>query len=238
MPRRNMHLSAILDIESGEWIYRERLPDGPRELCKGGNSQNEMNQSNQQLNMQNTLAQQQLAQQGQFFKQLQGQINMVNPDIQKILANGGMLPQQQSAMTSLAINQLPQQYNSLLGQINNQLVQRGVTGGFNAGSGDIARQFGSLGAQEAGQELNSLEGIQLAKGQGLYNAMNTALGVGGMYGQAAGQTGANVGTFNSGASSSLGSGVTAANNTDQASTGFWGSLMGALTSPFSVSAKI
>jgi hypothetical protein len=230
-----MHLSAILDIGSGQWIYRERLPRGPRELCKGGNSQTEMTQSNQQLNLQNSLAQQQLQQQNQMLSMAKGQIGMVNPSLQAIIANGGMLPQQEAAMRSLAINQLPQQYNSLVGQINNQLVQRGVTGGFNAGSGDIARQFGSLGAQEAGQELQSLEGIQLAKGQGLFNAMNTALGTAGAYGSLGAQSGANVGTFNSGASSSLGSGVTSAGNADQNQTGFWGGLFGALTSPFSIS---
>lgn len=57
------------------------------------------------------------------------------------------------------------------------------------------------------------------------------LGIGGMFGQ-------NVGTFNSGGINALNAGVTAANNADQASTGFWGSLIGGLTSPFQISGKV
>jgi len=183
---------------------------------KGGNSQQEMTRANQLSDQQNQLMQKQLAMQ-------QNQFNMVNPQLQSIISNGGMDPKIEAAMRSQAMNSLPQQYNNLYGQLNNQLVQRGVTGGGMAGGGDIARQFGALGSAEAGQQAGMLSNIQLQKQQGLYQAMGEALGIGGMQGQ-------NVGTFNSGSVNALGQGVNAANNADQASTGFWGSMFGALGS--------
>jgi hypothetical protein len=74
---------------------------------------------------------------------------------------------------------------------------------------------------EAGQQSELLNQIQLAKGQGLMGALQTGLGEAGMFGSQA--TG-----FGSQGIGALGQGVTAANNADQASTGFWGSLMGGL----------
>jgi len=48
-------------------------------------------------------------------------------------------------MTSLVMNNIPAQFRGIQGNINNQLVARGITGGQSgAGSGDVARQFGQL----------------------------------------------------------------------------------------------
>jgi hypothetical protein len=218
-----VNISAILDIESGEWLYREHLT-GPMVLAKGGPSQTAMNTETQQQTLQNQLAQQQLQMQ-------QNQISMVNPTLQSIISGGGFLPGVQSALTSQALNSLPQQYNNLYGQLSNQLVQRGVIGGQNAGGGQVAAQFGSLGAQEAGQQAQLLSQIPIQGQQNVMGALNTALGVSGQYGQ-------NVGAFNQGASSAGSSAVTAANAATQAQTGFWGSLFGALTSPFNITAKV
>ena len=181
---------------------------------KGGNSQNEMNRANQ-------ISSQQLAMQQQELGLQQQQLGMVNPSLQQIIANGGMLPQQQAAMTSLAMNSLPQTYGNAVGAINNELVARGVTGGGMAGGGSIARDYGQLYSQMGNQQQNMLENIQIAKGQGLETALNTALGIGGMYGQQAT-------SFGNQGVGALGAGVTAANNADQAQTGFWGSLIGGL----------
>lgn len=124
-------------------------------------------------------------------------------------------------MRSNALNQIGAGEQQAIGSINQNLVARGITGGQNAGSGDIARNYGALQQGLLGQTAQSLNDIQLAKGQGLNNALNTALGVGGLYGnQALG--------FGSQGVSALGSGVQAANNADQATTGFWGSLVGGL----------
>ncbi|HEX8838459.1 MAG TPA: hypothetical protein VF748_16065 [Candidatus Acidoferrum sp.] len=181
---------------------------------KGGNSQQEMNRANQ-------LSQQQLALQQQQFGLQQQQLGMVNPVLQQIIANGGMLPAQEAAMRSAAMNQIGAGENQAIGSINQSLLARGITGGGMAGSGDIARNYGSLMQGLLGQEAQGLQNIQLAKGQGLGGALNTALGEGGMYGSQAvslGGQGVNA----------LGIGQQAANAADQASTGFWGSLIGGL----------
>ena len=182
---------------------------------KGGNSKEEMARANQ-------LSQQQLALQQQQFALQNKQLGMVNPVLQQIISAGGLLPEQEAAMRSAAMAQTGQGENQAIGQINQALLARGITGGQNAGSGDIARNYGALEQGLLGQQAASLQNIQLAKGQGLNNALNTALGVGGLYGSQAvslGGQGVNA----------LGIGQQAANAADQASTGFWGSLVGGLT---------
>lgn len=198
---RSVHSRIVIDIASGDVIERVSSGyEGPWELCKGGNSQAEMNQANQ-------ISQQQLQMQ-------QNQLNMVNPSLDAIIKNGGMLPGQQAAMTSQAINGLGSQYQNLYGNLSQSLAARGITGGQNAGGGQIAQQFGALGAQQAGQESQLLNNIQLQKGQQLQSALGMGLGEA----QGTGSLGLQA----------LGSGVTAANNVDQAQTGFWGSMIGGL----------
>lgn len=182
---------------------------------KGGNSQQEMQRANTLEDQRNQLMQQQLQMQQQ-------QLAMVNPALSAIIQNGGMLPAQEAAMRTQALQGLGQQYQNLQGQLSQQLQARGITGGINAGSGDIARNFGQLGAMEAGQQSDLLNNIQLAKGQNLMNAIGTGLGEGSMFGQQA------LG-FGGQAGNALGTGQQAANAADQASTGFWGSLVGGLT---------
>jgi hypothetical protein len=198
---RTVYTRVVIDMDTLLVTECDSYPyDGPWDLAKGGNSQAEMNQANQISAQQLAMQQQQLAQ--------------ANPSLQAIIQNGGMLPAQQAAMTSQAINGLGSQYQNLYGQLSQSLAARGITGGQNAGAGQLAQSFGQLGAQEAGQQSQLLNQIQLAKGQGLQSAIGQSLGE-------ASSTGA-LGL------SALGSGVTAANNTDQAQTGFWGSLVGGL----------
>lgn len=181
---------------------------------KGGNSQQEMNRANQ-------LSQQQLALQQQQFGLQQQQLGMVNPVLQQIIANGGMLPAQEAAMRSATMNQIGAGANQAVGGINQALQARGIIGGGMAGSGDIARNYGALMQGLLGQEAQGLQNIQIAKGQGLGGALNTALGEGGMYGSQAmglGQQGV----------SALGIGQQAGQAADQSQTGFWGSLVGGL----------
>lgn len=169
---------------------------------KGGNSQNEMSQANK-------ISQQQ-------FNMMQQQMNSVNSVLNPLIANGGMMPSQQQAMTAIGLNNIPQQIQGVAGNINNQLVARGITGGQMAGSGDIARNFAGLGAMEAGLQQNVMSNVQLQKQQQLMSALGMQAGMAGM--------------FNQGGLSALGSGVTAANNADQAQTSFMGSLLGAIDS--------
>lgn len=193
-------------------------------MCSGGNSKQEMQSADAQRAQENQLMQQQLQMQ-------MDQIAGVNSILDPIISAGGMLPSQQSALTSLALNNVPQQFNNVAGQINQNLVARGITGGSNAGSGDIARNFAQLGAMEAGLQQQSLSQIQLQKQQQLMQALGAKMGVANLFGQ-------NTGMFNQGAQSALGSGVSAANNADQASTSMWGSILGAATAPFSFTGKI
>lgn len=188
------------------WLIEEarRMPCA---MNKGDNSKAQEQISNQ-------IAQQQLQMQ-------QNVMNTVLPTIKNIIAGGGMLPGQESTMNAIALNTTAQNYNNLYGKLGQELTARGVTGGQEAGGGAIARQFGALGAAEAGQATTALENVQMAKMQGL----QSALGMGGGFGMQYGQQGISA---NSTAQQ-------AANAADQASTGFWGSLFGAIASPFSIS---
>lgn len=185
-----------------ETVERYLAEGRPVSGGKGGHSSAEQSNADQIRQQQFNLMQQ----------QLQGVNNILDP----LIAAGGMTPQQQQSMTAIALNDIPQQFQGVQGNINNQLVARGITGGQMGGSGDIARNFGQLGAMEAGLQQNALSNIQLQKQQQLMNALSIKGGLTGM--------------FNSGGLSALGSGVTAANNADQAQTSAFGSLMGALGS--------
>lgn len=205
---------VVWDMETMQVTYRETVPYyGEWALCKGGNSKAEMRRANQ-------LSEQQQAQQRMEFDLRNKQLSMVNPQIEKLLANGGMTPETEAALRSIAMNTLPETYNDLYGDLSQQLTRRGISGGEFAGSGDVARQYGALGSRLAGDQAKLLSQIPLQKEVGLYNAMNTALGVGGMY-QQAGQG------FNQGALGALGVGQQAAGQADAATSGFWGSLVGA-----------
>jgi hypothetical protein len=150
-----------------------------------------------------------------------GQINQVNSVIDPMIAEGGMSPGEESALTSLAVNQLPQDFRQTEGMINQNLAARGISGGTGgAGSGDIGRQFGNLGAMEDYLKNTALTNVQLQKASQLRNLLGIKMGVANMFGQ-------NTGMFNSGGLNALNSGVTAAHNADMASTGMWGALLGA-----------
>jgi hypothetical protein len=216
-----MATQITVNTETLEVIYADwHEYVGEVHYCKG-EAKKQMDIENQQMQMQNQLQQQSLANQ-------QKQQGMVNPAVASIIANGGLSPEAEASLRSTAMNTLPQSYNSLYGNLSNQLVQRGITGGGMAGSGDIARNFGALGSQEAGQQAQLLSQIPLQKEQGLYNAFNTALGVGNQFGQ-------NIGTFGAGASSAGGSATSAANTAQQTGSGLFGSIFGGLLSPVKVS---
>ena len=182
---------------------------------KGGNSKAEMGRANQLEDQRNQLLQQQLQMQ-------QKQLAMVNPSLSAIIQAGGMLPAQQAAMTSNALNQIGAGEQQAIGAINQNLVARGITGGGMAGSGDIARNYGALQQGLLGQTAQSLNDIQIAKGQGLMGAIQTGLGEAGMFGNQATQ-------FGGQGVNALGIGQQAAGQADQAQTGFWGSVLGGLT---------
>lgn len=181
---------------------------------KGGNSQQEMQKANALSQQQLQLMQSQLAMQ-------QKQLGMVNPSLQAILNNGGMLPAQEAAMRSAALNQVGAGETQAIGNVNNALLARGMTGGQNAGAGGIAANYGALNAMLQNQAATGLQNVEMAKGQGLQSAMGLGLGEGQMFGQQAT-------TFGGQGVNALGIGQQAGQAADQASTAFWGSLVGGL----------
>jgi len=221
---------AVYDIETWELLEWEGDPCycGPIELVKGSHSSAEQSNADQQRAMENNLTQQQLAMQQQQFQMQQKQLDSVNATVDPIIAAGGLAPGVQSALTAQLMNTIPQQFQNVAGNINNSLVARGITGGGMAGSGDIARDFGALGAAQAGMQQQGLTDIQLQKQQGLMQALGLKMGVGGMYGQNMGLFGQGAGSFNAGAGTALNAGVQAGYNADQASTSLMGPLLGGL----------
>lgn len=204
---------AVYDIATWELLEWEGYEySGPIEEVKGGASKAEQSAADSMRQQELGLMQQQLQMQ-------MGQLNSVNPVLDRIIANGGMNPEQEAAMRAMAMNQTARNFQDTAGMVNQNLVARGLTGGQNAGGGGVASQFGQLGAMQNALQANSMNSIQMAKGQGLMQALMGKLGIASSYGQ-------NIGTFNQGASSALQSGVTAANNVDQAGMGLWGSIIG------------
>lgn len=191
---------------------------------KGGDSQQEQAQANQ-------ISQQQLDLQKQQLGMQQTQLNSVNSVADPMIANGGMSQAQEAALNSLALNQSGQQLNQSIGQVGQNLQARGVTGGPFAGGGTAAQNYGGLYAMQNSLTQNSLSNVQLQKAAQLQGLLGLKMGIGSQYGAnatSAGNQGVNA----------LGSAVTAAGNADQAQSQFMGSLVGALTSPFSITGKI
>ncbi len=209
-----IYTKVVRDIETWELLESEFFEySGPIELCKGGASKAEQSNADAMRAAQTGLMQQALGAQNM-------QLGAVNKVLDPMIANGGLAPGVESAMNSQVMNNIPAQFRGVQGNINNNLVARGITGGqMGAGGGAVARQFGQLGAMQAAMQQQGLTDVQLQKQNALMGDLGLKMGVGGQYG---GQ----VGGFNQGSLGALGQGVTAANNADQASTGLWGSLIG------------
>ncbi len=183
--------------------------------CKGNASKNEQSAADTQRTQENQLMQQQLAMQQQ---QLAG----VNAVADPAIAAGGMFPGQEAAMTSLLTNNLANTYRQGIGNVNQGLVARGLSGGQGgAGGGAVAGNLGMMSAMLGNQQQQGLSDIQLAKAQQMQGLLGLKLGIGSQYG-------GNVGGFNQGALSALGQGVQAAKNVDEAQTSWMGPVFGAL----------
>jgi hypothetical protein len=163
-------------------------------------------ESAQQMATNNQVAQQQLALQQQYLGQY-------NNYVQQLMQGGGYLPGVKTALTSEAINSVPQQYNQIAQQMMTNLGSRGAAGGGSQpGSGLLGQGLGALYSGEEQQKSNLLNQIT-AQGQqnvaagetGLLNAAGTTAGVG---------------------SSALGSATSAANTANQSS-GLLGTVLGA-----------
>lgn len=209
---------AVLDIESNRWETVESHPySGAIALCKGDHSQTEQNNADSQRNMENQLMQQQLQMQ-------QGQLGAVNKVVDPMIANGGLTPQMQAALQANLTNKLGGNYQQMMGNLNQNLVARGLTGGATgAGGGGVGAGFGALYSSLAGQQQQGTFDIANMQNSALLNELGVKMGIGSQYG-------GNAGMFNQGAGQALGQGVQAAYNADQAQTSWMGPVFGALGS--------
>jgi hypothetical protein len=184
---------------------------------KGDHSAAEQKAADQQRALETNLMQQQLGMQ-------MGQLSSVNATVNPMIANGGLTPQMQSALQANLVNKLGTGAQQMMGNLNQNLVARGLTGGTSgAGGGGVASGFGALYSALAGQQQQGQFDIANLQQQSLMNELGIKMGIGSQFGN-------NTGTFTQGAGQALSQGVTAANNADQAATSWMGPVFGALGS--------
>ena len=146
-----------------------------------------------QLNLQNTLQQQQLAAENQQFQQIQSSLAPYLSGTQ------GFTPQQQALMNSQALDENASQYNGAGQQLRAALNARGENGA-NPVSGTGVSGIAGLLSGKASDAANALRSNSLANAQqaltNQFNANSILSGIGNTYA-------GNVGQFGSGASSAL-----------------------------------
>lgn len=194
----SMKTKIVWDMETMAVVEVVEVPyDGPWGLCKG--------EAAQQMKINNQIAAQQFAMQQQYLQKYNDYVN-------QLVQGGGYLPRVKQALTSEAIQSVPQNYNQVAQQLQTQLGSRGAAGGGSQpGSGLLGRGLGQLYSSEEQQKSNLLNNIT-AGGQQNINAaeggvLNAGLGTG--------NTGANV----------TGSATSAANTANQQS-GLLGTIIG------------
>lgn len=167
-------------------------------VCKG--------ESKQQMATNNAIAQQQFASQ-------QKQLAQYNDYVKQILSGGGYLPGVKEALTSQAIQSVPQNYNQAAQQLQTVLASRGATGGGDQpGSGLLGRGLGALYSSEEQNKSNLLNNITAGGQNNITAAEGGVLNAAGINTQ--GGTGA------------LGDATSAANQANQSS-GLLGTILGA-----------
>ena len=171
-----------------------------------------------QLNSQNQLQQQQQASQNQLLQQNNTALSPY------LTGNQGFTPQQMAALNSQALDQNALQYNGATQAANAQLAARGEGLGNTPGSGVAATGYGNLQAAKAGDLADALRTVTLNNAQqGLANKFNAASVLSGNAQTYAG----NVGTYGTGANTSLGALTQAQGNTWQSQFGkAFGSALG------------
>ena len=162
--------------------------------------------SSNQMDTNNQVAQQQLAQQ-------QAQLNQYNAYVKNLVANGGYNPDVRAALNTNAIQSTAQGYQGVGQALNTNALSRGLAGGgTQPGGGGYLRGYGNLLSSEEQQKSQLLNNV-VAGGQQNINAAE-----GGVL------TGAGINS-NAG-SSALGQATSAANNSTNATTGLVGSIVG------------
>jgi hypothetical protein len=193
-----VHSKTVIDIETMAIVEDSYTTwDGTWELCKG--------EAAKQQAINNDLAAKQFAQQQQYLA-------AYNDYVQKLIAGGGYLPGVKQALTSEAINSVPQQYNQIAQQLMTNAGSRGISGGGSQpGSGLSTSGLGALYSAEEQQKSNLLNNITAGGQQNITAAEGGVLNAG----LGTGNTGANL----------IGSATSAANTANQSS-GLLGTILG------------
>ena len=162
--------------------------------------------STKQMQINNQIAQQQLQMQQQYLAKY-------NDYVSKLLQGGGYLPGVREALTSTAINQVPQAYGNIAKNLQTAAMARGLAGGGNLpGGGGYLAGYGNLLSQEEQAKASLLNNITAGGQQNI--------------------TGAEMGNLNAAGitsgvgSNALGNATSAANASTQASGGLLGSIIG------------
>lgn len=185
-----------------------------------------------QLNTQDQLQQQQLAQQNKLLTQNNTALSPY------LSGNMGFNPQQLAALNSSALDQNALRFNQATQGTNATLAARGEGLGNTPGSGVAATGYGNLQAAKAGDLADSLRTVTLNNAQqGLANQFNAASVLSGN----AATLGQNVGTFGQGANGALNDLTSAQANTWQSQLGKaagqgLGAAVGGFTGGFGASA--
>lgn len=217
--------NPTFDIETWtleSWTERSEY-SGPIELAKGEGT------SKDQLNSQNKMQQDQLAQQAKIRNAILGTASIgggtaqLGSGVMKYLtgAGEGFDPQQLGIMQSQFLDQNAAAGKQAGQSVISQLAARGGAGGALPASGDFVRSLEGLQGQIATSQSQGILGTNLANlQQALANRFNAANVAGGQ----AAQVGNNIGIFGQGANNALNQYVSAANS------GFGATLMRGLGS--------
>lgn len=246
--KQRVTTKAVYDVDGMLITWEGYEYDGPWEQTKGGASKAEQAKADQITSQEQANQANQLMLQNMYLNAGMNMLGLPNmgqggtttgtPDpsqqgvlgyLNSMLQSGGDTPATQ-ALQAGAINTAGNTYRNALGQFNQVNARYGLTGGQNAGGGGLGQNFGALQSALGGQlqDVNTqMAGMKnqnyLGALSGLTGITNNLLGMGQGFGNSA------IG-FGNASVGSLGQGVTAAHNVDQAQTSWMGPVFGALGS--------
>lgn len=213
-----IYREIIIHIDTGE-ILSSNWYDyfGPMAEAKGGESKAAARSAEEQRKEQNRIMAEQLAMQRETMRGIAGGVDQfLSPE------GVGFDAETLAALNSQALESVPAQFEDVRQQLMSSMLARGSGGGALPVSGDYLRNLSQLHVGREGLKANLLrENLiknALLKLQNRFSAANVKLGVGSQFDPS---------TFVQGASSALGSRVSAAKAADEAAFAPWGAIIGA-----------
>lgn len=159
--------------------------------------------SKDQLNQQNKLQADQIAQQKAIRDQIMGSVGKY------LSGNVGFDPQQLAIMQSQFLNQNSANFNQAGSSVLASLRSRGVAGGDSPGGGDLTRGLEGLQGARASSQSQGILGTNLAD---LQQALNNKFNAASVASGQSAQIGSNIGVFGQGANNALNQYVQASSN--------------------------